>query len=82
MQGTKLDYGCSKEDYRIKVGVDNCTVTDFTSNQMSCEAPLYRPTANVTWLPFCGNSSSLVAVVVSIFIVVIIIIIIITSLQL
>ena len=66
MQGEKLDEGCSAEDYRITVGVANCTLVDFSSNQMSCEPPLHKPLVNSTWLSFCGNSTTLLAVMVSV----------------
>ena len=69
-QGEKLDVGCSSEDYRITVGVGNCTVVDFFSNQITCEPPIIEPAADTTWLSLCQNSSSLLAVVVSVFVII------------
>ena len=66
MQGKKLDDGCSAEDYRITVGVANCTVVDFSSNQITCEPPVNKPRINSTWSSFCENSTRLLALMVSV----------------
>jgi len=64
-QGKMLDDGCSSADYRITVGVGNCTVVDFSSNQITCEPPTYRPQANLSWIAFCDNSTSVLPLIVS-----------------
>ena len=69
-QGEKFDDGCSGEDYRITVGVANCTVVDFSSNKISCEPPIDKPGVNNTWLTYCGNSSSALALMVSVLVII------------
>ena len=64
-QGKNLDDGCSREDYRITVGVANCTIVDFTSNEITCEPPVYKPQVNATWSSYCLGSANALAVVVS-----------------
>jgi len=65
VQGKKLDYGCSREDYRITVGVANCTITDFTSNEITCQPPVYKPQLNATWNSYCLSSANALALMVS-----------------
>jgi len=65
-QGQNLDDGCSAKDYRIRVGLANCTIVDFTSNSITCEPPSDRPPVNNTWISLCHNSTTLLAVVVSV----------------
>jgi len=66
-QGDKLDDGCSREDYRITVGVANCTIVEFASNEITCEPPTNKPQVNATptRLSLCDDSPSALALVVS-----------------
>jgi len=66
MQGEKLDDGCSEVDYRIKVGHGNCSVVDFTTNEITCEPPADKPPVDVTRVALCHNSTTALALVVSI----------------
>ena len=67
-----MNEGCSAEDYRIKVGLGNCTVVDFASNQLLCEPPTVKPEVDVNTTVHCGNSTSTLALMVSPFIIIII----------
>ena len=61
-QGRYFSFGCSRNDYHIRLGQSNCSIDSFSDNRITCVPPKTFP-QNHPALGFC-NSDNLAALIV------------------
>ena len=42
-KGERLNLGCRPEDYRVQIGLANCTVSVLTTRLLGCKPPFEKP---------------------------------------